>query len=125
MSLSGIRSAEPISDNWERVPTTQTMHDGTVLKTWGVKITATGQWIGKAHPVGPNIENQAEAAANAALFAASKLMAALLIEATQAWASQFDHPADHDCSISGADLMEWFAQWRMRARAALEHANIV
>lgn len=119
-----MRSAEPTRGDWERVPTTQTMHDGTALRTWGVQVSATGQWVGKVHPIGTTTEHQAEAYANAGLFAASRLMAALLTEATQAWVSQFDGPADQDCSISGADLMDWFAQWRLRARAALEHAGI-
>ena len=124
MSRPGIRSAEPTDGEWMWVPTIQTMHDGTVLRTWGVQVGATGQWVGNAHPIGPTTENQAEAHANGGLFAASKLMAVLLTEATQAWSNQFDGPEEEDCSISGADLMDWFAQWRLRARAALEAAGV-
>ena len=43
----------------------------------------------------------------------------LLEEALNAWAGQFDGPADEDLSVSGADLVEWFADWRLRLRAAL------
>ncbi|MDQ2802768.1 MAG: hypothetical protein M3Y41_08810 [Pseudomonadota bacterium] len=100
------------------------MHDGTVLKTWGVQVGASGQWVGKVHPIGPTGKNQAEAHANGGLFAASKLMAELLTEATQAWSSQFDGPEDEDRSVSGADLVDWFAQWRLRARTALDAAGV-
>ena len=43
----------------------------------------------------------------------------LLAEALGAWSEQFDGPEDHDLSISGADLVEWFAEWRLRARDQL------
>ncbi len=124
MSQPGTRSAEPTDGEWKWVPTIQTMHDGAVLRTWGVQVGANGEWVGKAHPIAPTTENQAEAHANAGLFAASKQMAELLSEATQAWSSQFDGPENEDCSISGADLMDWFARWRLRARAALDAAGV-
>jgi len=101
-----------------------TMHDGTVLPTWGVMVAATLQWVGRVHPIGEAPEHQAEAQANAMLFAASKTMSELLDEATKAWAEQFDGPEDQDCSVSGADLMDWFAQWRVRARLALDVAGL-
>ncbi len=118
------RPGNPTAGNWKLVPTIQTMHDGSILRTWGVQVQGTEQWVGRAHPIGPTPENQAEAQANAALFAASKLMAEMLIEATEAWSEQFDGPEDEDCSISGADLLDWFAQWRLRARKALDAAAI-
>ncbi|MGI4946799.1 MAG: hypothetical protein ACRYHQ_40615 [Janthinobacterium lividum] len=100
------------------------MHDGTVLPTWGVMVAATLQWIGKVHPIGETREQQGEAQANAMLFAASRTMSELLDEATRAWAEQFDGPEDQDCSVSGGDLVEWFAQWRVRARQALDVAGV-
>ena len=88
---------------WRRLSTTQTMHDGTVLLTWGVQVSGTQQWVGKAHAVGPSLDEKAEAFANAGLFAASKEMAILLMEATQAWAAQFDE-TDHIASRSPAPI---------------------
>ena len=100
------------------------MHDGTVLPTWGVIVPGTGKWIGRVHPLGEGPQCEAEAHANAGLFATSRTMAELLDEATKAWAEQFDGPEDQDCSVSGADLMDWFAQWRVRARQALDMAGV-
>lgn len=51
--------------------------------------------------------------------ALSPVMQALLAEALGAWSEQFDGPEDHDLSISGADLVEWFAEWRLRVRDQL------
>ena len=119
-----MRSCEPTPGNWRWVPTKQTMHDGTVMPTWGVQVADTGQWIGRVHPIGEDSAHRAEAHANAGLFAASKMIAELLDEATKAWVEQFDGPEDLDCSISGADLMDWFAQWRLRARKALDAAGV-
>jgi hypothetical protein len=115
----GLPKAHPTDGEWNWASTVQTMHDGTVLRTWGVMVEDTLQWIGKAHPLGETVEQQAEAHANVTLFAASKQMATLLDEAVQAWAAQFDGPEDQDRSVSGADLMDWFAQWRLRARQVL------
>jgi hypothetical protein len=123
----GAQSADPTSGDWTCVPTQQVMHDGTILKTWGVQVAGTDQWIGKAHPIGASPENQAEAYANGRLFAVGKTMAAVLIEATQAWADQFDAPADsadHEISVSGGDLVAWFAAWRVRARQVLNAAGV-
>ncbi len=39
----------------------------------------------------------------------------LLAEAIGAWASEFDN----DEEVSGADLVDWFADWRLRLRAEL------
>ncbi len=124
MSRPSIRTAEPTAGEWKWVATFQTMHDGTKLPTWGVMVSDTMQWVGKAHPLGEGQQCQAEAHANAGLFAASKAMAGLLAEATKAWAEQFDGPDDQDLSISGADLLDWFAQWRLRARKALDAAGV-
>jgi hypothetical protein len=60
-----------------------------------------------------------EAMQYARLLALSPVMQALLAEALGAWSEQFDGPEDHDLSISGADLVEWFAEWRLRVRDQL------
>jgi hypothetical protein len=114
----------PTAGTWRRTATIQTMQDGTVLPTWGILISDTQQWVGKAHAIGQEREQQGEAHANAGLFAASKAMASVLKEATEAWATQFDGVGDENCSISGADLLDWFAQWRLLARAALNEAGV-
>jgi hypothetical protein len=44
---------------------------------------------------------------------------ALLLEAVEAWADQFDGDPDTDLNISGADFIEWFARWRIEAKALL------
>jgi hypothetical protein len=107
---------------WRRVSTTQTMHDGTLLLTWGVQISTTRQWVGKAHAVGPSLDEKAESYANAGLFAASKEMAVLLKEAADVWSAQFDETDPDSLEIPGADLLEWFAQWRLRAKQLLDVA---
>jgi hypothetical protein len=113
----------PTAGEWQPVSTIQTMHDGTVLRTWGVAVAGTQQWVGKAHAIGPEPNHQAEARANAGLFAASKLMAATLAEAVGPWADHFDSADDRECPVSGADLLDWFVQWRLRAKAVLDAAR--
>jgi hypothetical protein len=108
---------------WVRVPARQTMHDGQVWPTWGVQVAATGQWVGRCHPIGRTPEALAEAGANAVLFAASKAMAQVLREAVTAWEEQFEAADGEKASVSGADLLAWFAQWRLRARRALAQAS--
>ena len=49
----------------------------------------------------------------------SPTMQSLLTEALGAWSEQFDGPDDQDLSVSGADLVDWFADWRLRVRAEL------
>jgi hypothetical protein len=49
----------------------------------------------------------------------------LLFEATYVWADLFDAPPDVDGHVSGADLVEWFAQWRLKAKAALADVDAV
>ena len=62
-----------------------------------------------------------EAARYAQLLGLSPVMLALLREALAAWAEQFDGPEDQDLSVSGADLVDWFAQWRLRVREQLSN----
>lgn len=44
---------------------------------------------------------------------------ALLAEACQVWAAQFDGTGDSDLNVSGADLVDWFTEWRGRAKRTL------
>ena len=121
-SLVGA-AARPTGGTWVRVPARQTMHGGQVWPTWGVQVAATGRWVGRAYPIGPTPETLTEAGANAALFAASKTMAGVLREAMTAWEEQFEAPEGEEASVSGADLVEWFARWRVRAKRALAQVS--
>jgi hypothetical protein len=49
----------------------------------------------------------------------------LLFEATYVWADLFDAPPDVEGHVSGADLVEWFAQGRLKAKAALADVDAV
>ena len=63
-----------------------------------------------------------EAGEYARLLSLSPTMLTLLREALGAWAMQFDGPngaSDADLHVSGPDLLEWFAGWRMRVRQEL------
>lgn len=51
-------------------------------------------------------------------------MVAVLQDALLAWREQFDGPQDDDLHLSGADLIEWFTSWRLRAREALKAAGV-
>ncbi len=51
----------------------------------------------------------------ASLCGYALIMRKLLVEATSAWTEQFDG----DAEVPAADLVEWFASWRVVARAAL------
>ena len=121
--MSALEESRPVDlvallDNpWTLAATVQTMHDGTVLRAWGVQ--AGGLWIGRAHPIGPNPVEQALARRHAALFAASKQMAELLSQAVCDWPG-----FDGDEDVSGADLVDWFAQWRLRVRSALARVDV-
>ena len=106
-----------LDGEWVLVPATQTMHDGTVLRTYGVQ--ANGIWVGRVHPIGPGREERALAKRHAALFAASKGMAAALREALEMFGDEFDR----DLPIDGAELVQRFAAWRARAKAALGEAG--
>lgn len=106
-----------LDGRWVRMPTTQRMHDGSVLPTWGVQVNEI--WIGHSHPIGPSPAERALARHHAALFAASRDMAVVLQEALEAFGAEFE--ADED--VSGADLVQWFAEWRIRARASLGKAG--
>ena len=62
-----------------------------------------------------------EAEQYAQLLGLSPVMLALLREALAVSADQFDAPddPDEDVSVDGGDLVEWFAEWRLRVREGL------
>ena len=63
-----------------------------------------------------------EAADYARLLKLAPVMLALLTEALGVWVEQFDGSDDTDPSVSGADVVEWFAAWRLRVRSELADA---
>lgn len=60
-----------------------------------------------------------EAEGHARLLARSPTMLRLLLEALAIFANEFDGPDDEDRDISGADLVDLFAQWRQRVKVQL------
>lgn len=62
-----------------------------------------------------------EAEKYAQLLGLSPVMLTLLREALAVSADQFDAPddANEDVSVDGGDLVEWFADWRLRVREGL------
>ncbi|ACB97287.1 hypothetical protein [Beijerinckia indica] len=88
------------------------MADGTILPTDIVKSLGDFSIIAKMHPIGPTDQDQDRRRANAQLFIASRDMALLLEEAFTAYSAEFENDQD----ISGADFLEWFANWRQRVK---------
>ena len=86
-------------------------------RSWTMEVKGGGLGIDDRDPSGGKAEP--EAPSDAAMLANGTQMAAVLLEATQVWAELFEQ----DAPISGADLMEWFTAWRVRARAALGRAG--
>ena len=86
-----------LDSQWVLVPTIQTMHDGSELRTWGVQ--ANGVWIGRAHPVGPNPVEQALAHRHAALAYRFGLQ------------SEFEHPGQTFDASEGALRTKWEAKY--------------
>ncbi|HWF95027.1 MAG TPA: hypothetical protein VG291_08750 [Xanthobacteraceae bacterium] len=64
-----------------------------------------------------------EAGTHARLFAASPAMRALLTEALDAWAKQFDGADETDLGVSGVDLVDWFSAWRLKVKEELAAAT--
>ncbi len=50
-------------------------------------------------------------------------LAALIGDALLYEAGQFDGPEDEDLEVSGADLVDWFTDWRERAKRALRRGQ--
>ncbi len=66
--------------------------------------------------------HQAEAIAN--LITATPQLRDLLSEAIHMWAAEFDAPLDVEGNVSGADLIDWFVQWRLKAKAVYAALNL-
>ena len=82
---------------WRISPTHQTIHDGARLPTYAVLTGGGAQHhVGRAHPLNGRPEDLATVRMNARLFAASKKMAALLLELLAYQAEQFDGPDDRN-----------------------------
>ena len=107
---------------WRVTPTHQTMHDGSRHPTFAVLATGQGtaeSFVGRAHPLDGGPEDLDTVRMNARLFAASKQMAALLIELLDYEAEQFDGPDHLDLEVSGADTVDWLTAFRLRVRAVI------
>lgn len=59
----------------------------------------------------------------ARMLTIAPLLYALVVEATKVWPAEFDAPLDVDRYIWGADLINWFDNWRSRAKEALATAR--
>ena len=66
--------------------------------------------------------DQAEAIAR--LITATPQLRDLVSEAIHVWAAAFDAPPDIEGCVSGADLIDWFAQWRLKAKAIHAALNL-
>jgi hypothetical protein len=82
----------------------------------------TGAWAGADTAYEPGADVPIPPAFREPDQGSAPLLAELLREAVGAWAEQFDGPQDVDLNISGSDLLEWFSEWRIRAKAALAAA---
>jgi len=65
-----------------------------------------------------------EAEQAAAAIATLPKLYDVLQQATQAWSEEFDGDDETNPSVSGADLVDWFSQWRLAAKAALAAAIV-
>ena len=104
---------------WITIPTKMTMHGGTRLPTFAIIATgpdACEQFVGRAHPKDGTPDNRPIVEMDARLFAASKQMATLLLQALtyEEDAFRLDMPVD------GGDLVAWFAEWRLKVSRLLE-----
>lgn len=106
---------------WITVPTQMTMHGGDRLPTFAVVATgpdACEQFVGRAHPKDGVPEERPIVEMDARLFAASKAMATLLLQAIAYEEDAFRL----DMPVHGGDLVQWFAEWRQDVRGVLEMA---
>ena len=106
---------------WITIPTKMTMHGGTRLPTFAIIATgpdACEQFVGRAHPKDGTPDDRPVVEMDARLFAASKQMATLLLQALayEEDAFRLDMPVD------GGDLVAWFAEWRLKVSRLLEAA---
>ncbi len=107
---------------WLVTPTHMTMQGVNHLQTFGVLATGAGaaceQFVGRAHPKNGQADERATVEMDARLFAASKAMATLLLQALayEEDAFRLDLPVDAD------DLVAWFSEWRADVCGVLEIA---
>ncbi len=107
---------------WLVTPTHMTMHGGDRLPTFAVLATgadaACEQFVGRAHPKNGQPDERAIVEMDARLFAASKAMATLLLQALayEEDAFRLDMPVD------GGDLVAWYSKWREDVCRVLETA---
>lgn len=104
---------------WIAIPSQMTMHGGTRLPTMAIVTTGpdtTEQFVGRAHPMDGTPDDQPVVRMNARLFAASKAMASLLLQAIDYEEEAFRLDED----VNGGDLVEWFAEWRREVLGVLE-----
>ena len=104
---------------WITIPTKMTIHGGTRLPTFAIIATgpdACEQFVGRAHPKDGTPDDRPIVEMDARLFAASKQMAILLLQAIayEEDAFRLDMPVD------GGDLVAWFAEWRLKVSRLLE-----
>lgn len=114
--------ARATAGEWLVTPTHMTMYDGDRLPTFAILATGKGtsceQFVGRAHPKSGLPDERAIVEMDARLFAASKAMATLLLQAIayEQDAFRLDLPVD------GGDLVAWFCEWRSDVCAVLETA---
>ncbi|ACB97241.1 hypothetical protein [Beijerinckia indica] len=97
---------------WFVEPGQKLMADDTLLPIDWIKSGDDLGCIGAAHFVGPGVNERQRGYANALLFSASREMALLLEEALTVYDNEFEN----DLEISGADLLDWFFNWRLRVK---------
>jgi hypothetical protein len=79
--------------------------------------------IAFVHDGTPEGVHQAEAIAR--LITVTPQLRDLLSEAIHVWAAAFDAPPDVEGCVSGADLVDWFARWRLKAKAVHAALNLL
>jgi hypothetical protein len=105
---------------WLTIPTHMTMDGGDRLPSFAVIATgpdACEQFVGRAHPKDGTLDERPAVEMDARLFAASKAMATLLLQAMA-----YEEEAFLDLPVDGGDLLQWFAEWRQDVHGVLETA---
>lgn len=105
---------------WRVMPTHMTMHDGSRLPTFAIVATGTPcePFVGRAHPKSGEPDERPIVEMDARLFAGSKGMATLLLQAMAYEEEAFTS----DAPVDGGDLVAWFSGWREDVRRLLEAA---
>ncbi len=104
--------------HWIAIPSHMTIFGGARLPTFAVIATgpeACEQFVGRAHPKDGSPADRPIVEMDARLFAASKAMATLLLQAIAYEEEAFET----DEPVNGGDLVEFFAGWRQEVRGLL------